>query len=109
MHLTGKMDRTLTVDGVPSGRVRRAIKLDVQTDAPDGLFRRQPDDAQGRFPGRPAGCPPHHFNALDARVGYDGPKFGGSEVLSVCSQADLPGQAASGGGGKNPFKFDFFA
>jgi hypothetical protein len=98
MDIAGEVDRALAVDGIPAGRIGRAEILDFQSDLNDGRFKPQVPDPFDRLPGRAAGGTADDPHLTDATVDGLDLKLGGPEFLSIPSQTNLPGQAASGRG-----------
>ena len=103
------MDRTLSINRVPAGRVCRAEELDVKADPHNRFLNRQARNAFGRRPcGSARGSPDH------AKPSQEAPrdlhvKLGCSEAFSIFSQTDLPGEAASCGRGEYVSDTEFFA
>ncbi len=57
MHMPGKVNRTFSIYGVPSGGVRCAEKFRLQSNADQCFIKIHPFDPVGRFPGGVAGSP----------------------------------------------------
>jgi hypothetical protein len=107
VDFSGDVEGTFPVYGIPIGRVGDTEELGFETDPDDGLSGRKAYDALDRFPGRPARGAPKDLNSLDACPGFFHPKDRRSKAVAVPSQADLPGQAASGGRCQDPPDVDF--
>jgi hypothetical protein len=109
VYVPGKVNRAFTVDGIPSGRVRAAEKLNLKTHTDRSLFNRTPDNLEGRHPGGATGRTPsagHGFNFTFRHVYF---KLRGPELVAVFAQTILPGKSASGGWCGDTFYFFFFA
>ena len=91
MNMTGEMHRAFSVDGVPTGRVGTAEKLNFQTDAYGGVFNRAADNFAGRFPGGAAGSPPLNGHSGDSPVNGLDLEFRGPEALRIRPQPILAG------------------
>ena len=102
------MDRTFTMDRVPSGRVGNTKKLRFQSDAHNGLLRLTADDLARGIPGSTAGGAPYHLHGRNLAVRHPYVIFRGAETVTVMAQSDRPGQAASGGWCGDPGDAMFF-
>lgn len=108
MNVSRKMDRTLTVNRVPAGRIGAAEELCFQADAGDRLLHGKVQYLLRGLPGRPAGCAPHHIDPNQFFTGCLDGKFRCPEFPAVFSQTVLPGETASGGRAKHPRDAVFF-
>ncbi len=109
MHIRSEMHRAVTVHGVPSCGIGCAVKLGIQSDAHNGIFRWKTDHACGRVPACTAGRAPQHPQPGNLSLLNTDLKFRRTEMLSVMSQADLPGKSASGGRCNDAGDVMFFA
>jgi len=109
MDLAGQMDRAFAINGIPAGRIRAAIILDIKADAHQGVCQRQIQDAGGGLPGGPAGSPFQDFDVGYPTVGQCNPESRFAEFFSILTQADLPGKGASGRGRMDPLTLELFA
>ena len=99
--MTGKMNRAFPVNRVPAGRVCTAEKLNFQAEACGCPHYITSDNFRCRFPGGTTGCTSSDGNLLDFTRGSLHIQFRCTELVSISSQAVLPGKTASGGGGDN--------
>ena len=90
MYVACKMDRAFTVNGVPAGRIGRAVELGLESHADNGLSRLQSDHFLGSLPGGPAGGSTQDFDSGDDAVFHLYGKFGGSELFTIVTEANLP-------------------
>ena len=109
MDVSGKVDRTFPVDGIPSGRIGRTKILHLQADAHDRFFRRQMHNPPGRLPGGAARRPANNADILKPAVCGFRLKLRRTEPVSIVAQTILPGKTASGGWGQGAFHLGFFA
>jgi len=104
MDMAGKMNRTLPVNRVPSGRVCAAEKLNFQPEACGCLCYIPSDNFRCRFPGGATGRTSSDGNLLDFTLCDLHIQFRCAEMVSICPQAVLPGKTASGGWGDDMFR-----
>lgn len=98
VHLSREMDGALAVHGVPSRGIGTAKELSFQADADGRFLPIHSHDGCSRVPSGAARCAANHPERLDASRSIQFHlEIGGPEELPVPAQADLPGQAASGG------------
>ena len=96
MELPCKMDRTVSGDRVPGGRIRGTEKLNRESDAHHGIRRCESDDPAGRLPGRTAGRAANDLDIRDFSLDHRDGEFRRTKAFAIASQADLPGETASG-------------
>ena len=101
MDMAGKMNRTLPVNRVPVGWICAAEKLNFQPEACGCLCYITSDNFRCRFPGGATGRTSSDGNLLDFTFRNLHIQFRRTELVSIRSQAVLPGKAASGGWGDN--------
>jgi len=96
VELPCKMDGAVPGDGVPGGRICGTEKLNLQTEAHHSDRGCETDDPMRRLPCRPAWRAANHFNIRDFSVDHLDCEFRRTKAFTIASQADLPGEAASG-------------
>ena len=101
MDMAGKMNRALSVNRVPVGWICTAEKLNFQTEACGCLGYITSDNFRCRFPGGTTGGASFNGNLFNFTRGSLYIQFRCTELVSILSQAVLPGKAASGGWGEN--------
>ncbi len=101
MDMAGKMNRTLSVNRVPIGWICAAQKLNFQPEACGCLRYIPSDNFRCRFPGGATGGASSNGNLLDFTLCNLHIQFRCAELVSICSQAVLPGKTTSGGRGDN--------
>lgn len=97
MDMAGKMNRTLPVNRVPVGWICAAEKLNFQPEACGCLCYITSDNFRCRFPGGATGRTSSDGNLLDFTFRNLHIQFRRAELISIGSQAVLPGKTASGG------------
>ena len=108
MDIAGKMDRTLAIDGVPSGWIGGAKILHLQSDTDVGAINVPTHNFGGCFPGRSARCATQHLNPADLSMGDFSFELRRSKTVAVFAQTNLPGKAASGRWCHHMLTTDFF-
>ena len=107
MDVSSEMHRAFPVNRVPVGRVRRTEELRLQTDAHSRLIYRQSQNAIRGLPGGTARGPSQHLDAANHSINNLHGKLWRTEPLSIETQADLPGEPASGRWGQDAFDPQF--
>ena len=96
VNFTGHVHRAFAVNRVPTGRIRDAVILDIQSDAHECFLHRQIQNTGGRFPGCAAGSALQDLDISYPAAGDLDPEDRFAECLAVLPQIDRPGQSASG-------------
>jgi hypothetical protein len=108
VDISGQMNRALAVYRIPSRGVSRTEILGLQANVRERLIDGQIFYTGCRFPGCATGSPPANPEVGNSALCQLYLEFGQAEPFSVWTQADLPGQAASCGRGKDAFDRGFF-
>lgn len=109
MHVSGKVNRAFSVNGIPSGRVGTAEKLNLQADESGGFFDWAANDFLGRLPGGTTGCTPFDCHGFNFTFSYLDLELRGTKPFTIFTQTILPGKSASGGRGGHALDFHFLA
>lgn len=113
MQLAGQMDGAAVAlaaaDGVPACRIGNAEELGRQPNLFKSGRHRHALKPLGQGPGGAAGRPANHLQAPQLCLRHLDAKQGLTETLSVATQADRPGQGASGGRGQDRGQGGLFA
>ena len=109
MNIRGHVNRTLTVHGIPSGRICRTEKLNFQPEAGLGFFNGHILNLFGCQPGGAAGSTSVHFDLLDLLLFNLYIDFRGSKKISILSQTILVCKGASGRGADSASRGNFFS
>lgn len=108
MHLPCEMHRALAMDGVPTGRIGRTEELGFYTHLSGSVIHRSANDSFGSLPGGCTGGAAHNPDLCNLVILDFDLILGSTEALTIFTQANLPGKAASGGWGKYPFAWYLF-
>jgi hypothetical protein len=103
VYLSGKVYRAFSVKRIPPPWVCGTKELRFKPDPLKRFVHGQAGQPFGGLPGRAAWRPSDHMHVRHGAPMDFHMELRGAKQLPVPSQAHLPGQAASGGRGQNPF------
>ena len=107
MDLSGKMDRTLAMDGIPAGGIGITIELGLETNLSCRILCGVTDQPLCRLPSCTAGRSTNYCNVCNFAVFNNNLKFRRTEIFAIPAKANLPWKTTSRRRGEDTFSMHF--
>ena len=98
------MNRTFTMNRIPTGGVGKTVELSIQTDFACSILNRGSDEALSSFPCRAARSATDYSDVSNFTIFDLYLKLRGAKPVTIFTKANLPWKAASSGRGQGPFR-----